>query len=254
MSVEACAAIVERCDPNRFLATMATPPHVRVILFPLYAFNVEIVRAPWVTHETEIAEIRLQWWRDVLAEIANNQPVRRHEVATSLASVISPKLTSELDALVLARRWDIYKRPFPDQAAFHDYLNATSGNLLWVAVQSIGEADEKIVRDVGYSQGLANWFRAIPELDARGRHPLVDRSPDALRDLAQQGLDRLRRARRLRTRIRRRVRSILLVAWESGTILRQVMRNPRVVYHGCLGQSPAQKRLELMLRSVTGRW
>ena len=110
------------------------------------------------------------------------------------------------------------------------------------------------MREVGYSQGLANWFCAIPELDARGRHPLVDRSPDALRDLAQQGLDRLRRARRLRTRIRGHVRSILLAAWESSTILRQVMRNPRVMYHGHLGQSPARKRLELMLRSVTGRW
>ncbi len=66
MSLAACAALVERGDPDRFLAVMAAPAWARARLFPLYAFNLEVARAPWVTEEPMIAEMRLQWWRDVV--------------------------------------------------------------------------------------------------------------------------------------------------------------------------------------------
>ena len=74
MSLNACAAIVERGDPERFMAAMAAPVEARRVLFPLYAFNVEVARAPWVTEEPMIAEMRLQWWRDALEEIAHGEP------------------------------------------------------------------------------------------------------------------------------------------------------------------------------------
>ncbi|MFN3209661.1 MAG: squalene/phytoene synthase family protein, partial [Roseovarius sp.] len=67
--IMACAGLVHRGDPERFAATMAAPVPAREKLFPLYAFNVEVSRAPWVTQESMIAEMRLQWWRDVLEEI-----------------------------------------------------------------------------------------------------------------------------------------------------------------------------------------
>ena len=76
MSFDACAALVERGDPQRFRAAMAAPPEARRVLFPLYAFNVEVARAPWVTQEPMIAEMRLQWWRDALEEIAMGGRVR----------------------------------------------------------------------------------------------------------------------------------------------------------------------------------
>ena len=55
MSLNACAALVERSDPDRFRATMAAPVAARRVLFPIYAFNVEVTRAPWVTQEVMIA-------------------------------------------------------------------------------------------------------------------------------------------------------------------------------------------------------
>ena len=58
MSVAACAALVARGDPDRFLAVMAAPVAVRARLFPLYAWNLEVARAPWVTAEPLIAELR----------------------------------------------------------------------------------------------------------------------------------------------------------------------------------------------------
>src|SRR5210317_942930 len=101
--VLACAAIVEKGDPERFAAAMASPVEARRVLFPLYAFNVEVSRAPWVTQEPMIAEMRLQWWRDALEEIAQSRPARRHEVVTPLSRILDPETAQRLDRLVAAR-------------------------------------------------------------------------------------------------------------------------------------------------------
>ena len=66
--IQACAELVARGDPVRFRATMAAPLAVRKALFPLYALNLEVARAPWLTEEPMIAEMRLQFWRDVVEE------------------------------------------------------------------------------------------------------------------------------------------------------------------------------------------
>ena len=254
MSLTACAQLVERGDPDRFLATMAAPPAARQILFPLYAFNLEVARAPWVTEEAMIAEMRLQWWRDALEEIAKGQAVRKHEVTTPLADILPAKTAAKLDTLVAARRWDIYKDPFEDQAHFDQYIDQTAGNLLWAAATTLGAGDEATLRDLGYAQGVANWFRAIPDLEARKRIPLLDGTAHGIAQLAETALTRLRRARANRHKISAAARPALLAAWEAKAILTQAARTPHRVAEGTLGQSPARKRLSLMLKSATGRW
>jgi phytoene/squalene synthetase len=74
--LEACAALVERSDPDRFRVAMAAPPAAREVLFPLYAFNLEVARAPWATREPMLAEMRLQWWRDQVEAAAVQLPPR----------------------------------------------------------------------------------------------------------------------------------------------------------------------------------
>ena len=142
MSFEACAALVEKADPLRFRVAMAAPVPARRILFPLYAFNVEVARAPWVTQEAMIAEMRLQWWRDALEEIGQGGNVRGHEVVDGLAQILDAEGAACLDGLVAARRWDIYKDAFEDAAHFDDYIDATSGHLMWTAARLLGAADE----------------------------------------------------------------------------------------------------------------
>ena len=201
MTLSACAALVERGDPDRFLATMSLPQPARDVLFPLYAFNIEIARAPWVTEEPMIAEMRLQWWRDAVEEIGQGQPPRSHEVIAPLARAMErdPEVIAKLlDGAVAARRWDIHRDPFEVEADFEAYLDATSGNLAWAAAVGFGAPDhlEASVRDAAWAGGLANWFRAIPEFEARGRKPLVDGRPEAVAALAREGLARLERARK----------------------------------------------------------
>ncbi len=252
--VKACAALVHKADPDRFLAAMAAPVPARAVLFPIYALNVEVARAPWVTQEPMIAEMRLQWWRDALQEIAQGPTVRRHEVVTPLSRVLSPHLAGMLDEYVAVRRWDIYRDPFEDQDHFDAYINHSSGSLLVAAAQALGAADEGVLRDFGYAIGVANWFRAIPELEARGRIPLLDGTPDGVKTLAEAALVRLTRARSDRYAVSADARPALYVGWQAEWILKRVIARPDRVAAGVLAQGEARRRLFLMWTAATGRW
>ena len=65
-------------------------PGLRFKLWPIYAFNLEIARAPWVSTQPLIAEMRLQWWRDIVEQAVQGQ-TRAHEVAGPLATLIREK-------------------------------------------------------------------------------------------------------------------------------------------------------------------
>ncbi len=252
--LNACAALVQRADPDRFLAAMSAPVAARAVLFPLYAFNVEVARAPWVTQEPMIAEMRLQWWRDVLGDIAAASPPRRHEIVTPLARVLRPDLAADLDDLVTARYWDINKKPFTDTDELDRYLSQSSGLLMSVAARALGAENADAATDLGYASGLANWFLAVPALRARGLEPLPDVSLPALRALAQNGLTRLTLARAARASIPARAAPALLAGWQTGPILRRAAAAPARITTGKLAQSEARKRLTLLWRSTTGRW
>ncbi|MFC6687247.1 squalene/phytoene synthase family protein [Jhaorihella thermophila] len=249
----ACADLVRRGDPDRFLAAMAAPVAARAVLFPLYAFNVEISRAPWASAEPMIAEMRLQWWRDMLEAVAAGRPAERHEVVAPLARVLDPGLAGALDDAVVARRWDIYGDRFAEAEELERHIDRTAGTLMWVAARALGPAEESVVRDFAIASGLANWLRAVPAYRARGRDPLPP-GADAAGDLARRGLERLARARRARGAVSRAARPALLAGWQAGPVLAQAARDPDRAEAGTLGQSEAGRRLSLMLRAATGRW
>lgn len=252
--LNACADLVRRADPDRFMAAMAAPVAARRVLFPIYAFNVEVARAPWVTQESMIAEMRLQWWRDALDEIRAGGAVRRHEVVTPLAAVLDDTGAALLDRLVVARRWDIYRDPFEDVAHFHEYVDHTAGNLMLATARALGPAPESVVRDAGFANGLANWLRAIPALEQSGRIPLPDGRPESVGALASEGLMRLKRARAARAEVPREVRPALLPIWQSGLLLRRAKDVPTRVADGALSPPPILSRAMLIGRALTGRW
>ncbi|WP_417524112.1 squalene/phytoene synthase family protein [Marinovum sp.] len=247
---QACAALVEKGDPDRFMAVMSCALPARARLFPLFAFNLEVARAPWLTQEPMIAEMRLQWWRDALGEIAQGGLVRRHEVVTPLAGVLLAEQVGLLDGLIEARRQDISREGFEDQAAFERYIDATSGNLLYAATLWFGASQETAVRDIGFGAGVAQYLCAVPELEARGRMPLMDGRPEAVRELAEAALARFRRGRgALKPGLSEPLRS----TWQAETLLKQVVADPGRVARGSLGLSDAGKRARLIWRALTRR-
>lgn len=233
---------------------MSGPLHLREKLFPLYAMNVEVARAPWVTQESMIAEMRLQWWRDALEEIAKGGEVRRHEVVTPLSEVLNTKQVEVLYALVEARRWDIYKDPFEDVAAFQTHLDDTAGVLLAVAAELAGASETQHIHTVGRVDGLARWFQAIPALEAQGRIPLVDGRASAVAELAKEALADFKMARVEIGRVDRDVAAVLRLTWQSSSLLKQAMKNPNVVQEGNLNNGEFRNKFSLLWKSLNANW
>lgn len=241
MSMQAVADIVAVGDPDRFDACMAAPVAARAVLFPIYAFNVEVSRATWAISEPMIGELRLQWLQDALDDIANGKPVKRHAVIAPLANVLDGEGARILDRLVQARWRDLHSKPFGDVGQFQEYLDATGGGLMWVAARALGGDDEACFRALGRISGLANFLLAAPRLATRTGWPLPEGGSEAVQMLARDALTELRSLR-----LPKAGRAASLASWRAGTILRRAAAKPDRVANGTLPESEFRRRLSLI--------
>ena len=165
MSLQACANLVARTDPDRFAAVMASPISARKVLLPVYAAAAEVARAPWLTQEHVIAEMRLQWWRDVFEEIEEGNP-RRHEVVDALAEVLTAKGAKSMDTMVLARRWDIYKEGFKNPESLLKHVRDIALGPLVANLDALGDlpSTAEELHGTATQLGLAKFFRGVPAL------------------------------------------------------------------------------------------
>ena len=256
MTAEAVAALVEKGDPDRWRAAMAARPPARPGLMALYAFNIEIARAPWVASEPMIAAIRLRWWLDAIGEIYDGAPPRRHEVVEPLAAtIVAADLPRRLfEEMVAARLTDAEAGPRADLAEIELYIDHTAGHLMELAARHLGAegAALPVVRDFARGAGIAALLRALPELRARNRDPLPPEvTPSAL---ARDGQQAIARARSRRGRVPRAVVPALLPGWQADRMLRRAAAEPGLLRPGALETSEATARAGLMWRAFTGRW
>jgi phytoene synthase len=245
--------LVERGDPVRFAALMAAPPVARPALTALYAFNLEVARAPWASKEAMIAEMRLQWWRDALEDVGRGK-VRAHEVMQPLADLITAQTLplDILDRMIAARRWDIYSDGFEDEAAFDAYLDDTAGSLMWLSGRALGAATGQGLRDFGWAAGLAAYLQAVPELATRGRIPLLDGRDVGIKALAERGLRRLDAARK--AGVEPCARPALLAGWQAHALLKMAVDEPGRVGEGKLHLSEFSRRGRLVWQAFTHRY
>ena len=252
MSLGPLAELVERGDPDRFLAAMAAPPKARAVLMALYAVNIEVARAPWASQEPLIARMRLQWWRDALDAIEAGKPVQGGEAATALAALPNVDIAA-LRGIVEAREWDIEPGAFAGEAEFSNHIDATAGNLMWAAAKALGaSADlEPALRDIAYASGIARWLQAVPALKSAGLSPLLDESAAAIQRLASDALARLRSHRATDLGI---AVHAAREAWRATAILRLAAKEPERVLSGGLHTSEFRRRGSLLARVWLGRW
>jgi phytoene synthase len=167
------AAFARAHDPDRFLAALFMPQAAREAFFTLIAFNHELARAREATTNPVAALIRLQWWRDAVAEAAAGQPPRRHEVAAPLhAAIVSGALAADdLLGLVDAREPETEEEGIPTREAFGAYLRAGAGGFAVVAGRLAGAPAESLplLQRLGALQGLAGVLRSVPAHAAQGR-------------------------------------------------------------------------------------
>ncbi len=255
MSLQACADLVHSADPDRYAVTITAPIDTQKILWPLYAFNIEVSRAPWVTQEPMIAEIRLQWWRDALAEIREGRPVRAHFVTQPLADILDAEGAMVLDKLVEARAWDIYADAFPNRESFDAYIETTYGNLLWTAARLIApETEEKPIRKFAYANGVAAMLRATAKLKAAGKNPLFEDSVTAFHKLANHGFSNMTDAIRARKTLPKSLTPLLMTGWNARPTFAAVRHNAQDIYTNGFTQSEFARRYRLLKLTFLGWW
>jgi 15-cis-phytoene synthase len=248
--VDEVAEQVRRGDPDRWRTAMLAAPAARPGLLALYAFNLELARAPWVASEPGLAAIRLAWWREALDEIYDGRPPRRHPVVGGLAgAVVAGDLPRRLfDGMIDARLGEL-DGPLADAAAVEGYVDHTAGHLMELAARHLGAegAALPVVRDFARGAGTASLVAALPELRARGRDPLPAGADTAA--LARAGLAAIGRARGHREWVPAAAAPALLAGWQAEGLLRQAAsgRNTRPA-------APVVARAALVLRSFSGRW
>ena len=176
--------IVERYDYDRYLSALFARGPAQAHLIALYAFHYEIAKTVETVSQPALGLIRLQWWRETVEGIYSGQ-VRQHEVAIGLARAIKEFALPRalFDAMIEAREADLEETPFTVMAQLQSYADATSGNVMRLALRILGAGDafDAAAREAGIAYALAGLLRALPFRAARRNLVLP---LDILRDAA----------------------------------------------------------------------
>ena len=259
---DAAARSVERGDPERWRTAMAAPPAARPGLMALYAFNLEIARAPWVASEPMLAAIRLRWWlrrdggdlRGAAAAAARGgraagggDPRRRDLPRRLFDEMIDGRGSATPDGAA--------RRPRRRSTL---YIDHTAGHLMELAARHLGAegAALPVVRDFARGAGTA----ALLARAARSCAPAAAircrrRSTSAA--LARDGLAALARARAHRGRVPRGGGAgAARRAGRPGGVLRAGGGRPGACRgrQDALESSEARARAGLLWRALSGRW
>ena len=166
--------LVRRYDRDRYQTVLFAPAGRREALFALYAFNYEIARVREAVSQPMLGQIRLQWWREVVAAAYTQAPPRHHVVAERLSWAIGhfALAREHLDRLIDTRERDLAEEPPADLHMLEEYAEGTAATLLYLALGVLGAGDPvswEVAREVGTGYALAGLLRAMPFHARAGR-------------------------------------------------------------------------------------
>jgi len=171
-----CAEFVRAHDFARYASALFVAAPERRALLALYAFNAEICRVHTQVSQPLPGEIRLQWWRDMLAGDGHGGVEGNPVAAELLQAVRSYRLPVErLSRLIEEHQFDLYNDPMPTLAALEGYINDTSSALFLLAAAVMGPSSgdvEHLARHAGLAQGIVQVMASLP-LDASQRRLFV---------------------------------------------------------------------------------
>jgi len=156
-------------DPERYLACLYLPEAVRPAAVTIYTFDAEIARIPNLVSEPMPGEIRLQFWRDVLAQ---GKADGAGPLAENLLTVIDEqKLPAEVFHNYLnARIFDLYQDPMPDMGSFEGYLGETRSAILQMVALSCGLSRNTELAEACGHAGMAIGIKRLLLSQAWLRH------------------------------------------------------------------------------------
>ncbi|WP_442578352.1 phytoene/squalene synthase family protein [Mesorhizobium sp. ASY16-5R] len=165
---------VRAADHDRYLSALYAPQGKRGALLSLYAFDAEIVGIRGRIREALPGEVRLQWWRDTIANRRAGEATG-HPVADALLRTIAEYDLPEraFDNYLEARIFDLYDDPMPSRTDLEGYCGETSGALIQLAAMVL---DAQAAPDfaalaghAGCAQAITGLLRRLPVHRARGQ-------------------------------------------------------------------------------------
>ncbi|MFV0410383.1 MAG: squalene/phytoene synthase family protein [Paracoccus sp. (in: a-proteobacteria)] len=247
MTPDHCAQLLRHADPDRFASVMTADAGDRPRLATLYAANLEIAQAAVASSEPLISQMRLQWWDDQIAMMAEGRAPVGHEIATPLFAAWGSDI-APLAALIEARRRDALREPFADEGEVIAHVSGCTGTLTAMAAGACGlVGQDELIRRQALGAGLAGWLGAYPKLRALNMG-LMPESPDQLAGLARKGIAALDEAAALGRKVSRRAAPALYAGAGSRRILQAAARGEASDISGF------RRNLSHVALAMFGRW
>lgn len=265
-------------DRDRYLACLLTPAGKRDPVAALYAFNAEIARIRDLVREPLPGEVRLQYWRDLLAGAAHGSTEANPIAAALLETIRQHQLPlTALTAMIEARLFDLYDDPMETTGMFEGYAGETAAALIQLAslvLDPEAAADgATIAGHAGVAQAIAGSLLLMPTHRARGQLYLpleilsavgLDRDgflagddkprvSAAIEAFAGLGLDHLRKAREAGPPPKSLIPAYLPVAL-SETVLVRAGKAGWAVFDGHLREPQWRRQLRLLRTTLIGRF
>ncbi len=137
-----CQSELRRLDPVRHFAGLTAPQTRRADFLAFQTFLADVAAIPKRVSEPAMGEIRLTWWRDIVAESDAKDSVgcggtNIGPVASVLKQIqhhyALPK--ARLEPIIESRRFDLYNDPMPDMAHFETYAGETEALAMLLSAQ-----------------------------------------------------------------------------------------------------------------------
>lgn len=163
---------VAAADRDRWLASLFVPEPARADILALLAFSAEIAAVRDHVSAPLTGEIRLQWWRDAIADPAKGQGNPLLETVVDVATRRRLPLAA-LDNLLAARIFDLYDDPMPSVTDLEGYLGETASALFQLAALVLADGADPGTADLaghaGVAYGLTGLMRALFLTAGRGQ-------------------------------------------------------------------------------------
>ncbi|MFD2235881.1 phytoene/squalene synthase family protein [Aureimonas populi] len=155
-----CEDLVRRNDPDRAVALQFAQADRRQALCALYAFDQETARIREQVSQPLPGEIRLQWWRDRIAEgitgeeeAGQGSPVAAALIETVRRHSLPPEA---FERLLEARIFDLYDDPMPSRQAFEGYAGETKSTVIMLAAMILDRKSAAQASDCAGHAGVAD--------------------------------------------------------------------------------------------------
>jgi phytoene synthase len=157
-------------DRDRYVSALLAAEPERAWMIALAGFNGDLRRIADTLSEPQLAQIRLQWWRETFDRLKTGEPAGA-PIADALAAGLNDRSQAVqlLKGIVDARQFDVLGGAMADEAELTAYLRKSEGALFSLAADRQTTSARSIGDDVGLACGLSRIACGFSRDFARGR-------------------------------------------------------------------------------------